>query len=91
MTNNFYILTIVPRRRMKQLSKERARGLRVMQRLDSLHAEEREKVKAGKKPFFLKQSVINTINLEERYVYKKEFCSFMFLFGLCYQNKEQTV
>ena len=39
-----------------------------MQRLDSLHAEEREKVKAGKKPFFLKQSVKNTINLEERYV-----------------------
>uniref|UniRef100_A0A7S3M8N6 rRNA biogenesis protein RRP36 n=1 Tax=Spumella elongata TaxID=89044 RepID=A0A7S3M8N6_9STRA len=53
--------------KMKQLSKERARGLRVMQRLDSLHAEEREKVKAGKKPFFLKQSVKNTINLEERY------------------------
>ena len=53
---------------MKQLSKERARGLRVMQRLDSLHAEEREKVKAGKKPFFLKQSVKNTISLEERYV-----------------------
>ena len=67
---------------MKQLSKERARGLRVMQRLDSLHAEEREKVKAGKKPFFLKQSVKNTINLEERYVYKRNsvFCFLCFVF-----------
>ena len=51
---------------MKQLSKERKRGLRVMERLESLRTEEREKVKAGKKPFFLKKAVKNTIGLEER-------------------------
>ena len=52
--------------RMKQQAKERKRGLRVMERLDSIRVEEREKVKQGKKPFFLKNSVKNTISLEER-------------------------
>lgn len=53
---------------MKQQSKERKRGLRVMERLDSIRTEEREKVKQGKKPFFLKNSVKNTIHLEEKCV-----------------------
>lgn len=53
---------------MKQLSKERQRGLRVMDRLEKIRTEEREKVKAGKKPFFLKNSVKHTISLEEKYV-----------------------
>lgn len=52
---------------MKQQVKERRRGLRVAERLDSIRTEEREKVKLGKKPFFLKASVRNTIGLEERY------------------------
>jgi hypothetical protein len=55
---------------MKQLSKERKRGLRVMERMESLRVEEREKVKQGKKPFFLKNSVKNTIGLEERWVFR---------------------
>jgi translation elongation factor P/translation initiation factor 5A len=54
---------------MKQQSKERKRGLRVMERMESLRVEEREKVKQGKKPFFLKNSVKNTIGLEERCVF----------------------
>jgi hypothetical protein len=52
--------------RMKQQAKERKRGLRVMERLDSLRSEERDKVKQGKKPYFMKNSVKNTIGLEER-------------------------
>ena len=67
---------------MKQLSKERARGLRVMQRLDTLRVEEREKVKAGKKPFFLKNSVKNTINLEEKYGIAFFFCILLLLVGI---------
>lgn len=51
---------------MKQQAKERKRGLRVMERLDSIRTEEREKVKQGKKPFFLKNSAKNTISLEEK-------------------------
>jgi hypothetical protein len=51
---------------MKQLSKERKRGLRVMERMEALRKEEREKVKQGKKPFFLKKSVQTNIGLEER-------------------------
>jgi hypothetical protein len=51
---------------MKQQAKERKRGLRVMERLDSLRSEERDKVKQGKKPYFMKNSVKNTIGLEER-------------------------
>jgi ribosomal RNA-processing protein 36 len=53
--------------RMKQQSKERKRGLRVMHRLDSLHREERQKVKEGKKPFFMKRAVVEHVSLEERY------------------------
>jgi hypothetical protein len=52
--------------RMKQQAKERKRGLRVLERLDSLRSEERDKVKQGKKPYFMKNSVKNTIGLEER-------------------------
>mmetsp|Transcript_25231 Transcript_25231/g.54557 ORF Transcript_25231/g.54557 Transcript_25231/m.54557 type:complete len:273 (+) Transcript_25231:124-942(+) len=52
---------------MKQQSKERKRGLRVMHRLDSLHREERQKVKEGKKPYFMKRAVVEHISLEERY------------------------
>mmetsp|Transcript_1752 Transcript_1752/g.2982 ORF Transcript_1752/g.2982 Transcript_1752/m.2982 type:complete len:299 (-) Transcript_1752:936-1832(-) len=53
--------------KMKQQSKERKRGVKVMERLEHMKRDEREKVKQGKKPFFLKKSAKHTIELEERY------------------------
>jgi hypothetical protein len=52
---------------MKQESTERRRGLKVMERFENLKAEEREKIKAGKKPFFLKSAAKKVVGLEERY------------------------
>eukprot|EP01036_Dinobryon_divergens_P032150 gene32150-41685_t len=53
--------------KMKQQHAERRRGLAVMSKLEELKKEEKEKVKSGKNPFFLKKSVKKTIALEERY------------------------
>ncbi len=54
--------------RMKQEATERRRGLKVLERFEAMKAEEREKVKAGKKPFFLKASAKKVVGLEERWV-----------------------
>lgn len=51
----------------KQQVKERRRALQAQQRLDSMKSEEREKIKQGKKPFFLKQSAKKEIILEEKF------------------------
>lgn len=47
--------------------KERKRHEAVQQRLSELKKVEKEKIKSGKKPFFLKQSAKRDIALEERY------------------------
>ncbi len=52
---------------MKQEATERRRGLKVQERFEALRAEEREKIKAGKKPFFLKASARKAVELEERF------------------------
>jgi hypothetical protein len=51
---------------MKQQHAERRRGLAVMSKLEDLKRQEKEKVKSGKKPFFLKNSVKKSVALEER-------------------------
>ena len=53
---------------MKQQHAERKRGLAVLNKLDELKKEEREKIKSGKKPFFLKESVKKVIAMDERWV-----------------------
>lgn len=77
--------------RMKQLSKERQRGLRVMERLEKIRTDEREKVKAGKKPFFLKNSVKHTISLEEKCVFFSTFFFTNYVFLLSPNNLEISV
>ena len=51
----------------KQEMTERRRSMKVKARLQSVRAEEREKVKNGKTPFFLKRSAKKQIALEERF------------------------
>jgi ribosomal RNA-processing protein 36 len=51
----------------KQELTERRRSLKVKARLQAAKQEEREKVKNGKTPFFLKRSAKKQIALEERY------------------------
>lgn len=51
---------------MKQKHSERKRGLRVMERMEALKREEKEKIKQGKKPFFMKASAVKAVELEER-------------------------
>lgn len=51
----------------KQEMTERRRATRQMERLSKLKQEEREKVAAGKTPYFLKQSAIKELALEDRY------------------------
>jgi len=46
---------------------ERRRSIKIKERMQQVKAVEREKVKAGKKPFFLKESAKKEIALEERY------------------------
>ena len=55
--------------RMKQEATERKRGLKLMEKLDEIKGQERDKIKQGKKPFYLKKSAVKSIELEERYVY----------------------
>lgn len=52
--------------RMKQQATERKRGLKIMEKLEMLKGEEKEKIKNGKKPFFLKSSAIKAVGLEEK-------------------------
>jgi len=52
----------------KQELQSRRRTEKLNSRLSELKAQEREKVKQGKKPFFLKRSAIKEIALEERYI-----------------------
>lgn len=47
----------------------RKRTEKLNERLSSIKSEERQKVKQGKKPFFLKRSAIKEIALEAKYVY----------------------
>ena len=51
----------------KQEMTERRRSMKVKARLQTVRAEEREKVKNGKTPFFLKRSAKKQIALEERF------------------------
>ena len=51
---------------MKQVDTERKRAKRLMERMEQIQSEEREKVKAGKKPFYMKNSIKKEIELEER-------------------------
>lgn len=53
---------------MKQEATERRRALNTIQRLDEMKQEERRKVKEGvKKPYFMKNSAMKEVALEERY------------------------
>lgn len=51
---------------MKQKATERTRGIKMMEKMESVKAAEREKIKNGKKPFFLKGSMKKHILLEEK-------------------------
>ena len=51
----------------KQEMTERRRSMKVKARLQTVRAEERQKVKNGKTPFFLKRSAKKQIALEERF------------------------
>ena len=51
---------------MKQQHAERRRGLKVLERLDQLRSEEKEKISNGKKPFYLKPAAVRDIALEEK-------------------------
>jgi hypothetical protein len=55
-------------RRMKQHHTERKLSLKVMDRIDTMKKEEKEKVKQGKKEYFLKTSAKKNIMAEEKYV-----------------------
>lgn len=45
---------------------ERHRSSKLQDKLSAIKSEEREKVKQGKKPFFLKRSAIKDIALEQK-------------------------
>lgn len=51
----------------KQEMLERRRALRIKERLGEIKSEERRKVAAGKKPFFLKESAKKTVAMEQRF------------------------
>lgn len=53
---------------MKQQLNERQLSLKVMEKVDSLKKKEKELIKEGKKPFFLKNSAKKNIMAEERWV-----------------------
>jgi ribosomal RNA-processing protein 36 len=52
--------------KMKQQSKERRLSRQVTERLEQMKSVEKDKLKQGKQPFYLKRSVVQTIGLEER-------------------------
>jgi len=52
--------------KMKQQSKERRLSRKVTERLEQIKSVEKDKLKQGKQPFYLKRSVVQTIGLEER-------------------------
>jgi hypothetical protein len=47
---------------------ERRRNSKLKEKLSEIKSEERNKVKQGKKPYFLKKSAVKEIVLEEKYV-----------------------
>lgn len=51
---------------MNQVIKERRRASKIKERFDSLKREESEKVKNGKRPFFISRKTKKQIQLEER-------------------------
>lgn len=53
--------------KQKQELVERRRALKIQERMQTLRAEERQKVAAGKKPFFPKRSAVRALVLEERF------------------------
>jgi ribosomal RNA-processing protein 36 len=53
--------------KQKQELVERRRALKIQERMQALRAVEREKVAAGKKPFFPKRSAVRALALEERF------------------------
>lgn len=53
--------------RMKQQHHERQLSLKVMEKVDSMKKKEKELIKEGKRPFFLKNSEKKNIMAEERY------------------------
>jgi ribosomal RNA-processing protein 36 len=52
---------------MKQQHHERQLSLKVMEKVDSMKKKEKELIKEGKRPFFLKNSEKKNIMAEERY------------------------
>ncbi len=52
---------------MKQQLNERSLALKAMERIDKMKAEEKQKMKEGKKGYFMKNSVKKQIMAEERY------------------------
>ena len=52
--------------KMKQQSKERRLSRQVTERLEQIKSVEKDKLKQGKQPFYLKRSAVQTIGLEER-------------------------
>ena len=52
--------------KMKQQAKEIKLNRKVTERLEQMRSVEKDKLRQGKKPFYLKRSVVQTIGLEER-------------------------
>lgn len=63
----YFFVLYVNMNSSKQELVSRRRNDKLNGRLSEIKAQEREKVKQGKKPFFLKRSAIKEIALEERY------------------------
>ena len=51
----------------KQTMVERRRATKINERIKEVFREEKQKVKEGKKPFFMKKAAIKEIALQERY------------------------
>ena len=58
--------------RSKQEMLERRRNSKFKEKLSSIKSEERNKVKQGKKPYFLKKSAVKDIILEEKFAELKK-------------------
>ena len=51
----------------RQQMSERHRAQRQKEKLDTLYKNEKDKVKAGKTPYFMKKSAVKQVLLEDRY------------------------
>lgn len=52
---------------MKQQLNERKLALKAMERIDTMKQEEKQKIKEGKNPYYMKNSVKKNIMAEERF------------------------